>query len=283
MIKLYCTELDYIVVITPTTGYNETTLMQFMITNTLQKLGYSEKEVKVYLTVVQYGKMTPVGISRITKINRTTVYTIANELVRKGLLVEDIGDSIQTFIARSPNTLQQIMRREEEELEEKKRITQLAIAQLNTFSQAAKYQIPKVVFIEEDEIENHLYRQTPLWNASIEEKETEYWGFQDASFITYFEKWIDWYWADPSSKNISLKLLSNEHAENIKKKKFSQREIMFWNKTQEFTATTWVMGDYIVMIITSESPHYLVEIHDKTLAHNMREVFKGIWEDLLNK
>lgn len=254
-----------------------------MILDTLKKLGYSEKEIQVYLAVVQYGRMTPVSIARITKVNRTTVYTIAKELVRKGLLVEDIGDAIQTFIARSPHTLEQIIRREEEALEEKKRTTQLAIAQLAAFSQASKYQIPKVTFIEEDEIENHLYRQTALWNSSMKERAAEYWGFQDISFIEYFEKWIDWYWTEESSNNISLKLLSNEKAENIKKKKFSQRQIRFWEKTEEFTATTWIMGDYIVMISTNQSPQSLVEIHDRTLAHNMREVFKGIWEDIIEK
>jgi hypothetical protein len=32
------------------------------------------------------------------------------------------------------------------------------------------------------------------------------------------------------------------------------------------------------MIVTGGTPRYLVEIHDAVLAHNMREVFKGIWK-----
>ena len=35
------------------------------------------------------------------------------------------------------------------------------------------------------------------------------------------------------------------------------------------------------MIITNQQPHYLVEIHDTALAHNLREVFKGIWNTLI--
>jgi len=52
----------------------------------------------------------------------------------------------------------------------------------------------------------------------------------------------------------------------------------FWNEPSKFTATTWIAGDYLVMIITNQRPHYLVEIYDATLAHNMREVFKGLWK-----
>lgn len=53
-------------------------------------------------------------------------------------------------------------------------------------------------------------------------------------------------------------------------------EIRYWKEANQFTATVWVGGDYLVMVSTREEPHYLVEIHDATLAQNMREVFKGI-------
>ena len=40
---------------------------------------------------------------------------------------------------------------------------------------------------------------------------------------------------------------------------------------------TIILEDYIVMASTRQHPFYLVEIHDATLAHNMREVFKKLW------
>jgi hypothetical protein len=51
-----------------------------------------------------------------------------------------------------------------------------------------------------------------------------------------------------------------------------------WPGGMDLTSATWVNGDYIIMITTRQRPHYLVQIHDKTLAHNMREMFKNIWE-----
>ncbi len=53
-----------------------------------------------------------------------------------------------------------------------------------------------------------------------------------------------------------------------------------WDKAGKFTATTWVCGDYLILVSTAQHPHYLVQINDKILAHNMREVFKGIWQGL---
>lgn len=44
-----------------------------------------------------------------------------------------------------------------------------------------------------------------------------------------------------------------------------------------FTATTWICGDSQIMISTRQHPFYLVEIHDKTMAHNTKEIFRKLW------
>ena len=105
-----------------------------------------------------------------------------------------------------------------------------------------------------------------------------WWGFQDHNFVMHYEKWIDWYWQTAPAK-ISLQLLSNqsEIEKTMQGKKYARRKIKFWSDAKNFTATTWICGDYVIMIITNQRPHYLVEIHDAVLAHNLREVFEGIW------
>ena len=63
-----------------------------------------------------------------------------------------------------------------------------------------------------------------------------------------------------------------------KKKYASQRHIKYWDKSDEFTTTQVVIGDYILMIMTREHPNYLIEIHDRVMANNLREIFKAIWK-----
>lgn len=255
-----------------------------MIEDTLKKLNFNEKEIAIYLLILQQGKMTPVEISKLTKINRTTIYSISKELVKKGVLLEDIGETKSTFVALPPNSLEHLLKKEQNKLDDKKILTAQAIRELGALTTNIKYSVPKVIFVQEEDIESHLYRQTPTWNRSIIDRNTEYWGFQDSSFVKNYEKWIDWYWTqESSSQTIKLKLLSTEQAEKIKKQKYSRRQIEFWDKAIDITATTWIMGDYVTMIITNQKPHYLVEILDKTLAHNLREIFKGLWEEVIEK
>lgn len=249
-----------------------------MINELLKKLDFNEKEITVYLTILEHGKITAANVAKLTKINRTTVYSIAKELSQKGVIREDLGSSPTYLVALPPEEWGGFIKKEEKKLAEKKRLVNLAIKELGNLGKNTKYSIPKITFIDEENLEQYLYQRAESWNNSTLDHDGIWWGFQDHNFVRYYEEWIDWTWVK-FNKKIAVKLLSNEVAEQIKNKKFPLREIKFWNQSHNFSATTWVCGDYVVMAVTHQRPHYLVEIHDTVLAHNMREIFKGIWKE----
>lgn len=251
-----------------------------MINELLKSLGFGDKEISVYLTLLQHGKLSPASLAKIVSLNRTTVYSIAKELVQKGVIAEDLGNKSLYLVAKPPQDLSQLAQKEEKQLEEKRAIIKNAVEELQGLTRATQYTTPKIVFKAQDEVESHLYAQTPIWDASILKYDATWWGFQDQTFVKNYEKWIDWYWEKGSDPKAKLKLLSNEAAEQIKKKKYERRQIRFWQESHNFSATTWVLGDFVAMIVTDRRPHYLVEIHDAVLAHNLREVFKGIWNSM---
>ncbi len=251
-----------------------------MIENTLKQLGFGDKEVRVYLTILEQGKTTPAAIATLTGIKRPTVYSIAKELVDKGVIVEDMAGPHGFLVALPPEELKNIAKKEERELESKKILINQAVTELQSFTKNTKYSIPKITFIYEEDLEDFLYKQTPEWNKSIMANDGSWWGFQDPTFPEIYKKWIDWFWNVSAPKNLMLKLLSNEsRTEEQMAKMYERRLIKFWDaKGGTFTGSTLVAGDYILLIITSQKPHYLVQIHDATMAHNMRELFKSIWE-----
>ena len=46
----------------------------------------------------------------------------------------------------------------------------------------------------------------------------------------------------------------------------------------DFTSTIWVCGDYIIMIVARDNPHYAFQIYDKVFSANLRMLFKVFWE-----
>ncbi len=248
----------------------------------LKQLGFNQKEIEIYLKILEHGKITPATLAKITGIKRPTVYSTVKELLEKGVIVEDLAADKQFLLALPPEELDSIIRKDEAKLNEKKALIHEAIAHLQEFTKNTKYSIPKIQFVYEEDLEKFLFKATPAWNESIQKYDNTWWGFQDPSFVKHYQKWIDWYWTKGVPPDVGLKLLTSQSdiEQEMANRGYDKRIIKFWSGASNVTATTWVNGDYLVIIMTSQSPHYLVQIHDPLVAHNMRELFKGIWNNL---
>jgi predicted transcriptional regulator len=251
-----------------------------MINKLLSELGFKPKEIRLYLAILEQGKITPARAAKVAGINRTTAYIIAKELVEKGLIAEDLAGKQKYLIALPPDDLKDISRKEEEDLQKKKSLIDTAINELKSMTKNTRYSIPKITFVYEEDMEAFYYKQSPIWSDSIMKKDTIWWGFQDPSFSKHYTIWIEWFWKNCAHKKLSVRLLTNESKyENIiSSKQYERRLIKFWDREGDFTGSTWVAGDYLIFAVTNQKPHYFVQIYDATLAHNMRELFKGIWE-----
>lgn len=253
--------------------------MEHMIQELLQKLGLSEKEIEIYLSLVEHGKTTPARLAKATNINRSTVYVVLEKLKEKGLVIEDVSTKTLFVSPSAPEQIEDMFYHEQEELKEKKKIAGKLAEELEKMPKSGNYSIPKIRFVEESDLEEFMFQQMSKWNDSARKYDGTGWGFQDHSFAEKYQKFIDWSW---KKYHLQVNLISNESdIENKLKKQFDEkRDIRFWAKDLEFTSSTWILGDYFVMIITRQKPFYLVEINDAVLAHNMREVFKKIWKDV---
>ena len=253
-----------------------------MIETSLKQLGLSDKEIAVYLEILKRGKVLPAEVAKLTGLNRSTVYSVAVELKKRGIIAEDLGGTSRYLVALPPEDLMQLAIREEQVIQRKKVFIQDAIKELQSVVAASAYTPPKIVFIPQEEILPYLYKQTDKWNESVMVTDKMWWGFQDHAFVESYGEWVDWYWTRSAPRGLHLTLLSNnsETEKQMKKKGYEHREIRFWKNANQFTATIWVCGEYLIMINTNDQPHSLVEIHDKTLASNMREVFRGIKVEL---
>ena len=71
----------------------------------LRNLGFSEKEAKIYLALLEMGTGTAMTISKKADIKRPTTYLILEELKKKGL-VSEIPEQKHVFAAENPEVLQ---------------------------------------------------------------------------------------------------------------------------------------------------------------------------------
>lgn len=250
-----------------------------MIEILLKQLNFSEKQIQIYLLLLKNGGLTPQEISKITKINRSTVYAVCDELFLKGLIKEDLSAISKTYIPLPPIELQKLFQKDEKELEMKKAKINSAISELEKIAKDTKYIIPKINFVPEEDIDSYLRKRSDEWDKSILTYDKTWWGFQDSLFVENYSDWIDWYWTN-SKPDIQLKLLSNEGQKELEiKDRYKQRQLKYIKKDHNFTSTIWVNGDYIIVIQTSEKPFYIFEIKERGLAKSLRYMFKKLWDN----
>lgn len=251
-----------------------------MLEELLQKIGFSEREALVYVVLVKQGRLSPVQLSRLTKIKRTTIYSILKELIEKDLVAQDLTHKNQLVYALPVQQLITLVGKQEREVNKRKELTKRAVSELDAVTTGSKFSIPRTSFISEEQIESFLYEQTDKWNQSILQYDKTMWGFSSAKYVSEYFEYMVWFW-EHAPKELELKLLGDDlEVEQKLSKKFPKRKIKVATPPFHFTASTIICGDYILLVTTKQRPYYLIEIYDVVLAQNLRELYKRMWQSI---
>jgi HTH-type transcriptional regulator, sugar sensing transcriptional regulator len=82
----------------------------------LKKLNLSDKEIKVYLNLLEYGDMSVRNLAELSELNRGTTYDILKRLQEMGLVAYYHHDTKQHFVAEDPEKLLKVISDQKEEL-----------------------------------------------------------------------------------------------------------------------------------------------------------------------
>lgn len=251
------------------------------VKTSLAQVGLKDKEISIYLSLLERGRMKPSEIAPLTKINRATVYNILQSLVSRGIIAEDISGSTRYFTSLPPENLINLTREAKREIEEKETLIKSAVEELTLVQSEKSYPVPKMRLIEENALEKYLFDNTTKWQDAIIADDGVWWGFQDKKFAEKYQKWIDFTWTTEQSTHLNyvpkvFTNISETELELANKYAKSGRTVKIINDI-ELSANTWVCGDYLVMIVVNQKPSYLIEIHDKMITSNVKSIFKKLW------
>lgn len=254
-----------------------------MLEETLKTIGLDDKEIQVFLIVFQNKKILPTRISTLSGINRSTVYLIGKKLEESGFITVDYGGPNRYFVAPTIEDLERNLEREGEKLRQKERSFKTLIKDLQRLPSSGKFSVPKIRFIGEIQLKDFLIKESDKWAKSALDYDKTWWGYQDPTLLEHYESWPDYFWPKYKDKIIMNIFTNKKEVEKkmVEKEYKKSRLIKFIDpKLHNFSATQVVVGEYILMIMTKEQPHYLIEIHDSVMAHNLREMFKLMWEKI---
>lgn len=252
-----------------------------MIDQLFQSLDFSSNEIKTYLQLAEVGRSTAHLIAKRIKIPRTTIYSVLASLVEKGLVSEEQRKGATYFIPNKPESIVRLINKKQEHLKNKEIIAKELSLLVAPFFKSKNFSIPKIQFFEgKDNIESMLFDNILAWQSSMQKYDSTWWGYQDVSFVKNFKKFLEHSWKIKRDQE-QIQLISN--ADPIEKKlkdKVKGRSIKEMPKEYEFASTIWVVGDYIVLIMTKEEPYYAFQMKDEVFSANLRLIFQMLWKFL---
>lgn len=80
----------------------------------LQKLGFSDNEIKVYLAALESGVASAQSIAQIAEVKRTTAYSVLNYLVNRGVVAKTKIKGKTRFVPEPPQRLLLLVKEMEE-------------------------------------------------------------------------------------------------------------------------------------------------------------------------
>lgn len=255
-----------------------------MYTELLKKLGFDDKEITVFIAVLERGRVAPAVVANITGINRSTVYSVAKSLMERGVLHIDTASDPAYLVVESGDVLENLISKQEIRLNEERKLVSVAKQLLENIPKSKNYSVPKIRFYNDREFKNALYERIKFWyDSALTINEYTAYGFQDASWGNTFPEWLKYCWEIcPEEVDAHYLMDIRDKKTNEKHNTFNpKRKIKYIESgTHTFTGSQVIIGDYVLYIMTNEKPYYMIEIHDRVMAHNTREMFKILWESL---
>lgn len=130
-----------------------------MILTTLQQIGLSEKQAKIYLAALELGETTIKEIAKHAGLKRTTLYDLMDEMTSSGFLKQTVKGTRKKIIAASPEELKIIIQKREALLAQ-------ILPSLSSLSNVEKIR-PKIRFYEGKDGLKEVYADTLNYSGEM--------------------------------------------------------------------------------------------------------------------
>ena len=246
----------------------------------LTSFGLSKKERAVFLSIIKLGPSTVRAISRDSKITRTLVYDIAEDLQEKGIISEVNEEKVKKYKAVSHAGLVAAFSRQTIKLKKLENQLQQAASEFSNLEQG-KEQKTKARFFTGIEGVKSVYDEVmrdikksnnevfSIFSPEKLEKTIPGWGDNDE----YFDN------AGASMKHIMAESSSiNRYIRQIKK--YTNNKYRVWKKEDgEFPTDTICWGNNIAYIDLSGYPSGII-IENQAITNTFKMWFDKMWDSL---
>lgn len=245
-----------------------------MITQALQRIGLTEGEIKVYLSLLELGSSSIGKIIKKSGISGSKAYEVLDRLANKGLASFITKNGVKYFEATRPERILDYLEEKEHAIEEEKTAVQKIIPELILKQKEARKSEAKIftgwegLKTANEDIIKTLKKGEEWLSMGLTE--------QPKSWEIYFTKRQK----IRAQKGIKHKHMLNEKYKKLyeQRKKLPHTEFRLLPKEFEMPTSTEIYNNKVtIMILSKESPMAIM-IENKAVAESFRKYFYALWK-----
>ncbi|MDO8524332.1 MAG: helix-turn-helix domain-containing protein [bacterium] len=239
----------------------------------LKEFGFSEKEIQVYLALLELGKGTVSAIARKAGIQRTTCYTILDSLVGKKLAMVSGKEPKQEYVAESPDMIVEMLKQEVSSSQEQLKNAEKLVPQLKSIHNIGNR--PKVKFYEGKEGLKEVYEDTLTSHEEIRAYATldDMYQALPGYFPDYFKR--------RAKKNIPIRAILPATQAALERMEYNKGEMrtMALIPVDKFRFSPEInIYDNKVMIASWKEKLGII-IESEEIADAMKKIFELSWQE----
>ncbi len=244
-----------------------------MDTSILKKIGLTENEIKIYLTLLKIGASTAYDISQKAGIYRVHVYDKLEQLMDKGLVTHIYKGAKKYFQASSPEKIRQYLEDKKREVELQEQEIERILPELKAFTLLPREDTRVEVFKGTEGLKYFL--KDIIKTAK---KEVLITGIDDAKYNEALPVFMQQYFRDLRSKKIQERVIT------VKKKgvfMFGKElapatQYRFLEEKQFNPTNTFVYCNKVV-IVSWGTPVTAIMIENAGISETYRNHFEHLW------
>lgn len=245
------------------------------IQKTLKNLGFTETESKIYITGLAYDAIGVTKLSKLTGIQRTTIYHAIETLEQKGLISKRVQSGKLNFSMVSPEELESVLNQKIADLErcrpEIKEIMPFLSQKVPAGENARIYQFEGIQGIK-TVVEEALYCKSRTWDIIAPAK----------NFFSEFDKQYARYYSQQRKLNgIKSRTLWESKpgsTMSLSSEERKQRNPRILPKAMHgrFSSVVIIFDDKVALI-SSLVERSAVIIKSKDFSQTIGTMFEGLW------
>lgn len=245
----------------------------------LLKLGFSEKEVKVYLAILELGSATVIEIGKNASVNRGTTYDILESLIQKGLVSYFTKGKKRYFSAEDPTRIIHLLESKEENLQKEEKVIadqkkelENALPELMSIYSKSEEK-PRVRFYEG---KNGIFQ---IYQELINQKEVLYYGSVEYTF-NIFPDFNEKITKKQIANGVKIRDIVYRSKKSLQLKKlyqFPNQQLRFLPRGMELKTNNIIFGNKVAMISYRKNLHAVV-IESEEITKTQKEFFNVLWQ-----